>query len=78
MKRYVIKIGEGYAKWIHWTAGVTPNVVLEGFDKALIVDESYLDYPVRQTGKSRKDLIKEKYPEAEFLEVVVSLVNKQV
>lgn len=72
--RYTMRLNENeYIKWIQWTAGVIPHVVTNNFDKAMIVDDDYLSYIIGKMNKSRKELIVEKYPDVEILEVEVTL-----
>jgi hypothetical protein len=75
MKRYVIQIGDKFVRWIQWTAGVEPTVLLDNEIYAMIVNEKYLANLVRNTGKSRRDLIKEAYPDAKFLEVRIEIIQ---
>lgn len=75
MKRYVIRIGDKFARWIQWTAGVKPTALLGDESHAMIVDDEYLADLVPNIGKSRKELIKEVYPDAQFLEVRIEIIQ---
>jgi hypothetical protein len=75
MKRYVIRIGDKFVRWIQWTAGVEPTALLGDEAHAMIVNEEYLADLVRNTGKSRRDLIKEAYPDVQFLEVRIEIIQ---
>lgn len=75
LDRYVMKLEENqFVKWIQWTAGVIPTVIIGTFEKSLIVNNNYLKRLVKPTDKIVKELIKEYYPNVEFLKVKISIV----
>lgn len=73
--RYVLEHKGEFVRWIHWVATVTPTFKLSKFGEAMIVDDKYLEYPLRKSNKTRRELILEKYPDVEIKEVSVTLVN---
>ncbi|MFJ8528316.1 hypothetical protein [Bacillus sp. NPDC094106] len=78
MKRYIIQLDNQYVKWISWIGGITPNnPFLTDFDSAMIVSEEYLNCKIERAGLSRKELIKQKYPEVKFVEVKVVIVGEE-
>lgn len=73
--RYVLKDGEEFVRWIQWTAGVVPHTRNGDFNKAMIIDDDYLNYEVEKTDKTRGELIKEYHPHIEVVKVTVSIVE---
>ncbi len=75
IQRYVLQLEDQFVKWIQWTAGVSPRFSMSDFNSSMIISEDYLSYVIERAGKTRKQLIEEKHPNAEFRKVSVSLIG---
>lgn len=73
--RYVLKLGEDeFAKWIQWTATVSPLIRTGGFEEAMIIDENYLNTEVHPNlKKTRQEVLIEKYPEIKVIQVEITI-----
>jgi hypothetical protein len=73
--RYVLKTSDGqFVKFIQWTAGVSPLFLTADFDDSMILTKDYLNYVIELVGKTRVELIMEKYPDLEILKVETKIL----
>ena len=71
--RYAMKIGNQYVRWITWQASITPNAILDTFDKALLYKESDLEGAQSRNGLPRREALLQTYPTIQFKKVTVTL-----
>lgn len=78
MKRYILKINDStFVSSLDWMAIEIPQIRTDSFENALLIREWYLNETVikdgtsNMKGKTRKDLIKQHYPNVEFLPVKI-------
>jgi len=75
--RYVFQTDEhSFVRWIVWTAGVIPTFAsIDKFEKAMIVDEDYLNFVIKETGKTRRELIQKYKPDTKIVRVNVEIAS---